>query len=221
MNKISVSVMCADYKKLGEQINILNNFTDYYHFDLMDGHYVPNITLNFDMISSLKEIITKPINIHLMVTNPQDYLQRLLQLGVDSVSFHLNTIETQAFRIIQAVQDNGIKAGVVLNPLERPESLEYLFDIIDQVTVMTVDPGFAGQQFIPKMLDKIRKLKAIRQKNNYNYQIEVDGSVNKKTINQLIAAGADILILGNSGLFSLGDTLAEAIENTRKYIIFK
>ncbi|AZO93755.1 D-allulose 6-phosphate 3-epimerase [Halocella sp. SP3-1] len=221
VEKISVSVMCGDYKKLGEQLEKINDFTDEYHFDFMDGHYVPNITLNFDMIKSLREVASKPINVHLMVTNPEDYIERLINLGVDSISFHLDTIRNQAFRVINEVKDNDIKAGIVLNPAEREVSLQYLFDVIDRVTVMTVDPGFAGQKFIPQMLSKIKNLKSIREENNYNYEIEVDGSVNQGTIDQLIAAGVDIYILGNSGFFSLGANLDEAIENTKKYICFK
>lgn len=220
MKKISVSIMCADYKQLGKQIEKLNSFTNYYHFDFMDGHYVSNIMLNYDMIKDLKGIITKPIDVHLMVENPENYLARLIMLNVDFVSFHINTIENQAFRIIREAKKNKLKVGVVLNPVERVELLEYLFNILDKITVMTVDPGFSGQKFIPEMLTKIKKLKKLKQENNYNYEIEVDGSINKETIKPLIEAGTEVYILGCSGLFNLDKNLEIAIEKTKEYIIF-
>jgi len=221
MNKISISLMCADYKRLGEQVEKLNDFTDMYHFDFMDGNYVPNLSLNFDMIESLNDVMTKPVNVHLMVVNPEDYLDKLIELDVDSVSFHLDTISNKAFRLLKKLKENGIEVGVVLNPSEKADSLEHLFNLIDFVTVMTVDPGFAGQSFIPEMLNKIKELDEIRKEKNLDFEIEVDGSVNETTIDRLYEAGADIYILGSSGFFSKGETIEEAAENANKYIPFR
>jgi len=220
MGKISISVMCIDYRQIRYQIEKLNSFTDYFHFDIMDGHYVPNFTLNFDMIDSLGKIIKKPIDVHLMVSNPEIFLPRLYSLSINSISFHLNTIENQAFRIIRQVKGNNIKVGIVLNPIEKVEILEYLFNIIDKVVIMTVDPGFAGQKFIPEMVEKIKKLKKIKDDFNYHFEIEVDGHVNKNTISSLIDAGADVFILGKSGLFSLDNDIEEAIKKAKRYIPF-
>ncbi len=220
MGKISISVMCANYRELDKQIRKLNFFTDYYHFDIMDGHYVPNIMLNFDIIKDLRNIITKPIDVHLMVTNPENYLSKLIDLNVDFVSFHINTIENQTFRIIGEAKKNKLKVGVVLNPVERLESLEYLFNILDKITIMTVDPGFSGQKFIPEMLTKIKKLKKLKQENNYSFEIEIDGCINKETIKPLIKVGAEVYILGNSGFFSLNKNIEKAIKMAKEYIPF-
>lgn len=221
MKKISISLMCADYNKLGEQVEKINDFTDMYHFDFMDGNYVPNLSLNFDMIDRLNDVMTKPVNVHLMVVNPEDYLDKLIELDVDSVSFHLDTISNKAFRLLNKLKENGIEVGVVLNPSEKADSLDHLFSLLDFVTVMTVDPGFAGQSFIPEMLDKIKELDTIRKEKNLDFEIEVDGSVNDTTINRLYEAGADIYILGNSGFFSKGETIEEAAVNANKYIPFR
>lgn len=221
MKKISISVMCADYNKLGEQVTDINDFTDMYHFDFMDGHYVPNISLNFDMIESLNSVMEKPVNVHLMVTNPEDYIDKLIDLNVHSISFHYDTIRNQAFRIINQLKENGVEVGVVLNPSESIDILKHLISKLDFVTVMTVDPGFAGQSFIPEMLDKIKELVELRKEKELDFSIEVDGSVNETTIDRLVDAGADIYILGGSGFFSKGDTVEEAIKNARSYIPFK
>lgn len=221
MKKVSVSVMCADYNNLGEQISKINEFTDLFHFDFMDGHYVPNVSLNFDIIKRLNSVMKKPVNVHLMVTNPADYIDRLIELKVDSISFHFETISSQAFRIINKLKSNNIKIGIVLNPSEKIDLLDHLYNKLDFITVMTVDPGFAGQTFIPEMLEKIKKLVEVKKKNNLNFEIEVDGSVNDRTINQLYNAGADIYILGSSGFFSKGDTIEKAITATNKYLPFR
>jgi D-allulose-6-phosphate 3-epimerase len=221
MKKVSISLMCADYNNLGEQVKKINEFTDMYHFDFMDGNYVPNLSLNFDMIERLNDVMTKPVNVHLMVVNPEDYIDRLIELDVDSVSFHLETISNKAFRLLKKLKENGIEVGVVLNPSEKADSLDHLFNLLDFVTVMTVDPGFAGQSFIPEMLDKIKELDNIRKEKSLDFEIEVDGSVNETTIDRLYEAGADIYILGNSGFFSKGDTIEEAAENANKYIPFR
>lgn len=221
MEKVSISLMCADYNNLGEQVKKINEFTDMYHFDFMDGNYVPNLSLNFDMIERLNDVMTKPVNVHLMVVNPEDYLDRLIELGVDSVSFHLETISNKAFRLLKKLKENGIEVGVVLNPSEKADSLDHLFNLLDFVTVMTVDPGFAGQSFIPEMLDKIKELDEIRKEKGLDFEIEVDGSVNETTIDRLYEAGVDIYILGNSGFFSKGDTIEEAAKNANKYIPFR
>lgn len=221
MEKVSISLMCADYNNLGEQVKKINEFTDMYHFDFMDGNYVPNLSLNFDMIERLNDVMTKPVNVHLMVVNPEDYLDRLIELRVDSVSFHLETISNKAFRLLKKLKENGIEVGVVLNPSEKADSLDHLFNLLDFVTVMTVDPGFAGQSFIPEMLDKIKELDEIRKEKGLDFEIEVDGSVNETTIDRLYEAGVDIYILGNSGFFSKGDTIEEAAKNANKYIPFR
>ncbi|MEB6084852.1 D-allulose 6-phosphate 3-epimerase [Enterococcus casseliflavus] len=211
MVKISPSLMCMDISKFEEQINCLNQTVDYYHIDIMDGHYVSNMTLSPWFIEQLKNHTKIPLDVHLMVTNPIAYVEQLLDLGVEVISIHAEFLNGHAFRLSQTIKQHGKKMGVVLNP-ETPLNLitDYLH-LIDIVTVMTVDPGFAGQSFISESLDKVRKLKDYRKENNLIFEIQIDGSCNKNTYHKLIAAGADILILGSSGLFKVDDSIEKAI----------
>ncbi|MGI6149319.1 MAG: allulose-6-phosphate 3-epimerase [Firmicutes bacterium] len=219
--KISVSVMCMDYKDMGRQFELLNDFTDAYHWDVMDGNYVPNLSLNLDMLKTLSPVIHKPIHAHLMVTRPQDYVEHLIELGVSEISLHIDTVSRQMFRLMNLAEEAGVAVGAVLNPMETIDSLQYVLGRLASVTVMTVDPGFAGQKFIPEMLDKIAALKELKLKQGYKYEIEVDGSVNPRTFERLMDAGAERFVLGSSGLFTLGATLEEAIAVARSFIPFK
>ncbi|EPH65507.1 D-allulose-6-phosphate 3-epimerase [Enterococcus casseliflavus 14-MB-W-14] len=200
-----------DISKFEEQINCLNQTVDYYHIDIMDGHYVSNMTLSPWFIEQLKNHTKIPLDVHLMVTNPIAYVEQLLDLGVEVISIHAEFLNGHAFRLSQTIKQHGKKMGVVLNP-ETPLNLitDYLH-LIDIVTVMTVDPGFAGQSFISESLDKVRKLKYYRKENNLIFEIQIDGSCNKNTYHKMIAAGADILILGSSGLFKVDDSIEKAI----------
>lgn len=200
-----------DISKFEEQINFLNQAVDYYHIDIMDGHYVSNMTLSPWFIEQLKNHTKIPLDVHLMVTNPIEYVEQLLDLGVEVISIHAEFLNGHAFRLSQTIKQHGKKMGVVLNP-ETPLNLitDYLH-LIDIVTVMTVDPGFAGQSFISESLDKVRKLKDYRKENNLIFEIQIDGSCNKNTYHKMIAAGADILILGSSGLFKVDDSIEKAM----------
>lgn len=211
MVKISPSLMCMDISKFEEQINCLNQTVDYYHIDIMDGHYVSNMTLSPWFIEQLKDHTEIPLDAHLMVTNPIEYVDQLLDLGVEVISIHAEFLNGHAFRLSQTIKQHGKKMGVVLNP-ETPLNLitDYLH-LIDIVTVMTVDPGFAGQSFISESLDKVRKLKDYRKENKLIFEIQIDGSCNKNTYHKMIAAGADILILGSSGLFKVDDSIEKAM----------
>jgi len=210
-----------DYKDMGRQFELLNDFTDAYHWDVMDGNYVPNLSLNLDMLKTLSPVIHKPIHAHLMVTRPQDYVEHLIELGVSEISLHIDTVSRQMFRLMNLAEEAGVAVGAVLNPMETIDSLQYVLGRLASVTVMTVDPGFAGQKFIPEMLDKIAALKELKLKQGYKYEIEVDGSVNPRTFERLMDAGAERFVLGSSGLFTLGATLEEAIAVARSFIPFK
>jgi D-allulose-6-phosphate 3-epimerase len=212
MVKISPSLMCMDISKFEEQINCLNQQVDYYHIDIMDGHYVNNMTLSPWFIEQLKNHTTIPLDAHLMVTNPINYVDQLLALGVEVISIHAEHLNGHAFRLSEKINQHKKKMGVVLNP-ETPLNLitDYLH-LVDIVTVMTVDPGFAGQTFISESLDKVRKLKAYREEQNLKFEIQIDGSCNEKTYCKMIEAGADILIVGSSGLFNLDVSIEKAVE---------
>lgn len=208
--KFSPSLMCMDLTKFKEQVDILNERADYYHVDIMDGHFVKNITLSPFFVEQLNKISKLPIDVHLMTEFPGDYIDELAKVGATYISPHAETINKDAFRIINRIKSLGCKVGIVLNPSTPVDWLEYYIHLIDKITVMTVDPGFAGQPFIPEMIEKIKKLKTLKEKNGYSYLIEIDGSCNERTFKKLTAAGAEILIVGSSGLFNLDEDLIAA-----------
>ncbi len=206
----SPSLMCMDLLELKEQVAVLNERADMYHVDIMDGHFVKNITLSPFFVSTLKRVSKLPIDVHLMTEYPDDYIEELGKGGADYICPHAETINKDAFRIINKIKSFGCKAGIVLNPATPIEWIKYYLHLLDKITVMTVDPGFAGQPFIPEMVDKIKELKKLKEENNYKYLIEVDGSCNEKTFEILTKAGAEVLIVGSSGLFNLDEDLPKA-----------
>lgn len=204
------SLMCMDLLNIKEQIAILNSRADFYHVDIMDGHFVKNITLSPDFCKAISPICEIPLDCHLMVTDPDDYIEPLAKAGAGYICPHAETINSDAFRIINKIKANGCKVGVVLNPATPVEYIKHYIHLLDKVTVMSVDPGFAGQPFIVEMLDKIRELKRQKEEKGYKYLIEVDGSCNVRTFKQLSDAGVEVFILGTSGLFNLDSDLAVA-----------
>lgn len=212
MNKIqfSPSLMCMDLTKFREQVDILNTRADMYHIDIMDGHFVPNITLSPFFVEQLRKITDLPLDIHLMVEYPIDYIEELARVGATYISPHVEVLDGIAFRVIKKIKDLGCKVGIVLNPETSIDVIKYYIHLVDKITIMTVDPGFAGQPFIPEMLEKIKELKNIKDKNGYNYIIEIDGSCNEKTFKKLVDSGAEVLIVGSSGLFNLDSDLCKA-----------
>ncbi|MFB8590737.1 D-allulose 6-phosphate 3-epimerase [Enterococcus casseliflavus] len=212
MNKVefSPSLMTMDLDKFKEQITFLNDQVDSYHIDIMDGHYVPNISLSPWFIQEVRKISTLPLSAHLMVTEPAFWVQQLIDINCEWICMHAEVLDGLAFRLIDQIHDDGLKAGIVLNP-ETPVSviLPYI-DLLDKVTIMTVDPGFAGQRFIEGALDKIVELRELREEYDYHYVIEMDGSSNRKSFKRIDEANPDIYIVGRSGLFGLDDDIAKA-----------
>ena len=208
--KFSPSLMCMDLTKFKEQVDILNERADFYHIDIMDGHFVKNITLSPFFVEQLNKISKIPIDVHLMTEYPGDYIEELGRVGATYISPHAETINKDAFRIINKIKEVGCKVGIVLNPATPVDCLKYYIHLVDKITVMTVDPGFAGQPFIPEMLDKIKELKKLKEEKGYSYIIEIDGSCNERTFKKLVSAGAEVLIVGTSGLFNLDENLIEA-----------
>ncbi|AMM81124.1 TPA: ribulose-phosphate 3-epimerase [Pasteurella multocida] len=215
---IAPSLMCMDLTKFNEQLEFLDKKVGYFHIDIMDGHFVPNLTLSPFFVSQVRKLTSKPLDCHLMVVHPENYIDELARAGCDMVTLHVETISGQAFRIIDKIQRLGMKVGIIFNPESAIENAKYYLHKANKVTVLTVDPGFAGQTFIPEMLDKIEELKVFREKNQLTYQIEVDGSCNPKTYQALIEAGADVLIVGTSGLFNNADNIIDAWNMMEKEI---
>ena len=193
MNKVefSPSLMTMDLDKFKQQITFLNDHVASYHIDIMDGHYVPNITLSPWFIKELRKISKLPVSAHLMVTNPSFWVQQLVDIKCEWICMHAEVLDGLAFRLIDQIHNANLKAGIVLNP-ETPIE------------------GFAGQRFIEGTLDKIVALRNLRKEKGYRYVIEMDGSSNRNSFKRIDAAGPDIYIVGRSGLFGLNEDIEKA-----------
>ncbi len=206
----SPSLMCMDFLNIGAQLEVLNSRCDSYHVDIMDGHFVPNLTLSPDFVRAASSVAKKPLECHLMVTNPWDYVARLSAAGAGCISFQAETVSACAFRMINSIRQTGCRVGAVFNPATALSAAGYYMHLLDKITVMTVDPGFAGQPFIREMLKKIEQARNLKEKNGYQYIIEVDGSCNRATFADLRSAGAECFVVGSSGLFALDADLERA-----------
>lgn len=209
--QIAPSLMCMDVSQVAHDVESMDRSFDLYHVDIMDGHFCPNMALTPQFANSLRKIANLPIDVHLMVEDPAMFVE-MLELGPqDSISFQAETIERNAFRLSQRVHDKGNKFGVVLSPSTPLSAIEGYKERIDILTIMTVDTGFAGQRFIPEMLAKIEAAKKMRDEAGLSFQIQLDGQCNESTFRTLYDTGADILIVGSSGLFSLAEDVDDAI----------
>ncbi len=194
---IAPSLLSADFGRIKEEIEILEKSgADLLHLDVMDGHFVPNLSFGNPVIHSIKNYSTIPLDVHLMVTNPLDYILPLAEIGVDMISFHIETV-FHADRIINEIKKHRILAGIVLNPATHWNSIEYISELIDFVLIMTVNPGFGGQSFILSGLNKLIKINEFRSENDYHWKIEIDGGVTDQNSDLLIQSGADILVSGS------------------------
>jgi D-allulose-6-phosphate 3-epimerase len=214
--EFSVSLMCLDYLRIREQVEILNTRADYFHIDIMDGHFCKNITLSPDFMRAVKKIARRPLDVHLMTEYPNDFIDIVREAGAEWISPHAETINADAFRTVNKIKSLGAKAGVVLNPATPLEYIKHYAGKLDLITIMTVDVGYAGQPFIEEMLDKIRLCAQWKKDHGYRYKISVDGSCNGKTFARLHEAGAEIYVAGSSGLFSLDPDLNRAYDRMVK-----
>ena len=214
MKKILPSILSADFANLERDIKELESIgVDIFHIDVMDGNFVPNISFGFPIIESIRPKTDKIFDCHLMIANPENYVEQFCKVGCDMVSFHIEATN-HADRVIQVIKNNGKKAGIVLNPQTSIESIKYLLPKLDYVLIMTVNPGFGGQKFIPEMLEKIEELAKLREEKDYNFLIEVDGGINIETSKACRDKGADLLVCG-SFLFGASDkekTLGELLK---------
>jgi ribulose-phosphate 3-epimerase len=194
---IAPSILSADFGRLDEEIKaICDGGCDYVHVDVMDGHFVPNLTIGPVVVKAVAACATKPLDIHLMVENNTFFVDLFAPLKPEFISFHIEE-EKHPHRLIQKIRSYGIKPAIVLNPHTPPESLEYLLEDLDMVLLMSVNPGFGGQSFISSVLEKARKLRAMINSKGLKTLIEVDGGVNDKNVKELEAAGVDIVVAGN------------------------
>ena len=213
MKKILPSILSADFANLERDVRELEQIgIDMFHIDVMDGNFVPNISFGFPIIEAIRSKTDKIFDCHLMIARPEEYVERFCKAGCDMVSFHIEATN-HADRVIQIIKNSGKKAGIVLNPQTSIESVKYLLPKLDYVLIMTVNPGFGGQKFIPEMLDKIEELAKIREEKGYSFLIQVDGGVNVETSKLCRDKGADLLVCG-SFLFGAEDkekTLGELL----------
>lgn len=201
MNKISPSVMCIDMLDLENQLTALDAAgIDLYHIDIMDGHYVPNYALSTYTMLDIARVSKTPMDVHLMVTNPEQYIEVFAKAGAAIITPHLETL-VHPIRVLKQIRSLGVKAGIAVNPATDIASLAYMIDFLDLVCVMTVDPGFAGQTLIPSTIGKITDIRKMFEAAGKSIDIMVDGQVKEETAPTLVAAGANVLVLGSSGLF--------------------
>lgn len=206
----SASLMCMDFMRLRESLKILGEHCGMLHVDIMDGHFCRNFALSPSFIRAIRPYSELEIDAHLMVSQPDCFIDELAAAGTNIISLHSETINANAFRIIRQVRELGCKVGIVLNPATPLEYVSSYLEQVDMLTIMTVDIGFAGQPFIPEMLQKIRQAEKLRSEKGYKYVIQADGANNRNTYRQLYEAGVRSFVMGSTGLFGLSEDLGEA-----------
>ena len=203
---IAPSLLAADFLHLAKEVEMVNNSNaDLFHVDVMDGHFVPNISFGFSIIKQIKSVAKKPLDVHLMISNPDQYLRDFRDAGADWLSVHYETCP-HLHRSIHQIRELGMKAGVVINPHNNVELLQGILPDVDFVLLMSVNPGFGGQAFIEATYERLQQLTTMKKNLNPNMLIEVDGGVSQENAAALVDAGADILVAG-SAVFKASDPI--------------
>ncbi len=208
---IAPSILSADFSRLGEEIRAVDEGgADVIHVDVMDGHFVPNITIGPLVVKAARKVTDKPLDVHLMISDADYYIDQFIDAGADWITVHVEAC-THLQRTLCHIREQGLMAGAVLNPATPLDTLEFVLDDLDLVMLMSVNPGFGGQSFIPSTLEKIRRLKAMIDSRGLEIGIEVDGGMGPETIGSAAAAGANIFVAGSAvyGSDSYGECIAE------------
>jgi len=212
---IAPSLLSADFSKLGHELGEISS-ADWAHLDVMDGHFVPNLTLGPPLVQSLRSVTSLPLDCHLMVSRPEDWIDPFFEAGADILTVHMEAT-VHLHRLVHRILDKGMKAGVALNPGTSLRTLESILDDVDLVLLMSVNPGFGGQSFIDNALGRVRELVELRERANASFLIQIDGGVSSQNASALWAAGADVLVAGSAvfGAPRRNQTPAQAIESLR------
>lgn len=204
MKLIAPSILSSDFSKLGDEIRAVEDAgADWIHVDVMDGHFVPNITIGPLIVKAVRRVTSLPLDVHLMIENPERYIKDFAAAGADLISVQVEAC-VHLNRTIQMIKEIGLRAGVVLNPSTPLATIEWVLKDVDFVMIMSVNPGFSGQNFIPNSLDKVKDLRSLTRKNGLSTLIEIDGGVNEKTIKNISDAGVDVFVAG-SAIFGSSD----------------
>ncbi len=208
MKLLAPSILAGDWWNIGEQIEAtVRGGADLIHYDVMDGHFVPNITAGYEILSHIRKRVSLPIDAHLMIENPDKYIPKFVEAGANWISVHIEN-NPHIHRTIQLIKELGAKAGVVINPGTSLSLIEEILHYADYVLLMSVNPGFSGQTFIERSLERLRILKEMRDAINPDCLIEIDGGIKESNIKDVVLAGADVVVVG-SGIFSAKDIEAQ------------
>lgn len=200
MNILSPSLLAADFARLGEQMRMVDQAgAQYFHYDVMDGRFVPNISMGLPVLQSIRKVTKKKLDVHLMIEEPERYISDFSDAGADIITVHAETCR-HLDQVVRDIRREGVLAGVALNPATPLSVLDYVLPEVDMVLIMTVNPGYGGQKMIPYTLDKIRELRGIIQRRGLSTDIEVDGGVKIDNVSDFLAAGANVIVAG-SGIF--------------------
>ena len=202
MGKIAPSILSADFTRLGEEINDVEKAgADYIHIDVMDGHFVPNITIGPMIVKAARRVTDLPLDVHLMISEPDYFIEDFAEAGASIITVHAEALN-HLHRTIHLIRDKGVRPGVVLNPATPLGVVEYVLDQLDIVVLMTVNPGFEGQKFIPEVIPKIRRLRKMVIDLILSLEIEVDGGIDPENIGRVSSAGADVFVAGSAIYYS-------------------
>lgn len=217
MIKLAPSILSADFARLGEQVaEVTKAGADYIHVDVMDGHFVPNITIGATVVASIRPLTSLPLDVHLMIEHPERYVSDFVKAGADIITVHVEACP-HLYRMVQLIKELGVKAGVSLNPHTPLNLVDEITPHVDLILIMSVNPGFGGQSFIPTTLPKIANMRRILDDRKLSAELEVDGGITADNAREIVKAGANVLVAGNS-VFKAKEGISQALQRLREAV---